>query len=82
MPATFTQQSVREAHAQFGLTTAHFTNFKLHFSHSLERHKVGYSTRRKLLKTLEIYKYDVMNRDSLKLLVEQYGFEKFLEAFI
>lgn len=78
----FTHEMIRNKHKHLALTQVQYTNFKLYLSKALGEIDVPIEHRKKILKKIDMFKYDVINRESLKDVISRFGFAKLIDVFM
>lgn len=78
----FTREMIRNKHKHLALTHVQYTNFKLYLSKALGEIDVPIEYRKKILKQIDMFKHDVINRESLKDVIRRFGFAKLIDVFM
>ncbi|CAD8084491.1 unnamed protein product [Paramecium sonneborni] len=78
----YTNEVLRERHVKYELTNVQLTNFKFYLALTLQELQVPFKYASALLRRMDIYKYAVINKNSLQDYICNYGYNLFIEQFV
>ncbi|CAD8174805.1 unnamed protein product [Paramecium pentaurelia] len=78
----YTNEVSRERHVKYELTNVQLTNFKFYLALTLQELQVPFKYASALLRRMDIYKYAIINKNSLQDYICNYGYNLFIEQFL